>query len=128
MGWTLPSFSWYIDQTVAGAVATATHGSSMKYGSISGQVRRNHELVTAQAAAANSSEHSGTWTCMQMPLSGNSIFILHILGHLLILCCSNCAGVRAGSGVSQWDLGNIFACIQPAFLFCSTGVQPFMQL
>ncbi|CAL8469269.1 g8810 [Coccomyxa elongata] len=38
MGWTLPSFSWYIDQTVAGAVATATHGSSMKYGSISGQV------------------------------------------------------------------------------------------
>ncbi len=38
MGWTLPSFAWYIDQTVAGAVSTGTHGSTMKYGTLSGQV------------------------------------------------------------------------------------------
>ena len=38
LGWTLPSFSWYIDQTIAGAVSTATHGSTLKYGSMSNMV------------------------------------------------------------------------------------------
>lgn len=38
-GWTLPAFSWFIDQTIAGAVATATHGSSLRWGSVSSQVR-----------------------------------------------------------------------------------------
>jgi hypothetical protein len=38
-GWTLPAFSWFIDQTVGGAVATATHGSSLRWGSLSSQVR-----------------------------------------------------------------------------------------
>lgn len=37
-GYTLPAFSWYIDQTVGGAVATATHGSTFKWGSLSSQV------------------------------------------------------------------------------------------
>lgn len=37
-GWTLPAFSWFIDQTIAGAVATGTHGSSMRWGSLSSQV------------------------------------------------------------------------------------------
>ncbi|KAK9908511.1 hypothetical protein WJX75_008992 [Coccomyxa subellipsoidea] len=57
LGWTLPSFSWYIDQTVAGAVATGTHGSTMKYGTLSGQVLEievavaNGTLVTVTPAA-----------------------------------------------------------------------------
>lgn len=38
-GYTLPAFSWFIDQTIAGAVATASHGSSFMYGSLSSQVR-----------------------------------------------------------------------------------------
>ncbi len=29
-GWTLPAFSWFIDQTIGGAVATNTHGSSLQ--------------------------------------------------------------------------------------------------
>ncbi|PSC67957.1 peptidase C69 [Micractinium conductrix] len=37
-GWTLPAFTWWTDQTVGGAVATGSHGSSMKYGSLSSQV------------------------------------------------------------------------------------------
>lgn len=37
-GYTLPAFSWFIDQTIAGAVATATHGSSLQHGSLSSQV------------------------------------------------------------------------------------------
>ena len=37
-GWTLPAFSWFIDQTIAGAVATNTHGSSLEHGSLSNQV------------------------------------------------------------------------------------------
>jgi FAD/FMN-containing dehydrogenase len=38
-GWTLPAFSWFIDQTIGGAVSTGTHGSSMRYGSLSSQVK-----------------------------------------------------------------------------------------
>lgn len=38
-GWTLPAFSWFIDQTIGGAVSTGTHGSSMRWGSLSSQVR-----------------------------------------------------------------------------------------
>ena len=39
LGYTLPAFPWYIDQTVGGAVATGTHGSSLQFGSLSSQVR-----------------------------------------------------------------------------------------
>jgi len=39
LGWAIPAYSWYIDQTVGGAVATGTHGSSLRWGSISSQVR-----------------------------------------------------------------------------------------
>ena len=37
-GYALNTFSWFIDQTVGGAVATGTHGSSMRFGSLSEQV------------------------------------------------------------------------------------------
>jgi hypothetical protein len=39
LGWTIPAYSWFIDQTVGGACATGTHGSSLRWGSISSQVR-----------------------------------------------------------------------------------------
>ncbi len=37
-GWTLPAFTWWTDQTIGGAVATNSHGSTLKYGSLSSQV------------------------------------------------------------------------------------------
>jgi FAD/FMN-containing dehydrogenase len=37
-GWTLPTISYFIDQTVGGAVATGTHGSSFEHGSLSSQI------------------------------------------------------------------------------------------
>jgi FAD/FMN-containing dehydrogenase len=37
-GYTLGAFAWYLDQTIGGAVSTATHGSSLIYGSLSSQV------------------------------------------------------------------------------------------
>ena len=48
-GWALPAIPWYIDQTIGGAVATATHGSSFTYGSLSNQVV-GIELMTADGA------------------------------------------------------------------------------
>ena len=38
-GWVLPAHSWFIDQTIGGAVSTDTHGSSFRWGSLSGQLR-----------------------------------------------------------------------------------------
>lgn len=40
-GYTLAAFPWFIDQTVGGAVATGTHGSTMRFGSLSTQARCN---------------------------------------------------------------------------------------
>ncbi|PSC72038.1 cryptochrome DASH-like isoform A [Micractinium conductrix] len=37
-GWTLPVPAGFIDQTMGGAVATGTHGSSMQWGSLSSQL------------------------------------------------------------------------------------------
>jgi FAD/FMN-containing dehydrogenase len=37
-GYSLPAFSWFIDQTIAGAVSTGSHGSSLVHGSLSSQV------------------------------------------------------------------------------------------
>lgn len=34
-GWTLPAFPWFVYQTIGGAVATGSHGSSLKWGSLS---------------------------------------------------------------------------------------------
>lgn len=38
LGYTLPAFPWYIDQSIGGALATGSHGSSMGEGSIASQV------------------------------------------------------------------------------------------
>ncbi|KAK9839103.1 hypothetical protein WJX74_009638 [Apatococcus lobatus] len=37
-GYTLGAFSWFVDQTIGGAVATGTHGSSFKFNSLSSQL------------------------------------------------------------------------------------------
>lgn len=38
-GWTLPAFPWFVYQSIAGAVATGTHGSSLPWKTLSNQVR-----------------------------------------------------------------------------------------
>ena len=44
-GWTLPAFSYFIDQSIGGAVATGTHGSSFRHGSLSSQVESLRLMV-----------------------------------------------------------------------------------
>lgn len=59
-GWTLPAFSWFIDQTIGGAVATATHGSSMRQGSLSSQVLELEAVLangTLATFSPTSNEH-----------------------------------------------------------------------
>ena len=48
-GYTLPAFSWFIDQTIGGAVASGTHGSSLEYGSFSSE----KQLLGAEMIVAN---------------------------------------------------------------------------
>jgi len=48
-GYTLPAFSWFIDQTIGGAVATGTHGSSLEYGSFSSE----KQLLGVEMIVAN---------------------------------------------------------------------------
>jgi len=50
-GWTLPAFPWFVSQTIAGAVATGSHGSSLGYGSLSSpQQLLGLELVLADGS------------------------------------------------------------------------------
>ena len=51
-GYTLPAFSWFIDQTIGGAVATATHGSSFLHGSLSNQASLDYHTISHDHAAA----------------------------------------------------------------------------
>jgi len=51
-GYTLPAFSWFIDQTIGGAIATATHGSSFLHGSLSNQASLDYHTVSHNQAAA----------------------------------------------------------------------------
>lgn len=37
-GYTVGAFPWFVYQTIGGAVATGTHGSSMEHNSLSNQV------------------------------------------------------------------------------------------
>ena len=60
-GWTLPAFSWYLDQTIGGAVATGTHGSSMRYGSLSSQVGGQAGVVPAAVPHAEEDCCSSLW-------------------------------------------------------------------
>jgi len=39
LGYSIPASPWYIDQTVGGAVSSGTHGSSLRFGSLSSQAR-----------------------------------------------------------------------------------------
>lgn len=56
-GWTLPTFSWFIDQTIGGAVSTGTHGSSLEHGSISNCIVKM-QVVGASGRVKTISRHS----------------------------------------------------------------------
>ena len=60
-GWTLPAFSWFIDQTIGGAVATGTHGSSMRYGSLSSQVLSMRMMLANGTVVEISPENTHLW-------------------------------------------------------------------
>eukprot|EP00951_Prasinocladus_malaysianus_P008026 scaffold57745_cov38-Prasinocladus_malaysianus.AAC.2 len=51
-GWVVQGYSWFIDQTIGGAVATGTHGSSLANGSLSSQVL-GIEVVLANGTIAH---------------------------------------------------------------------------
>lgn len=44
-GWILPTFCWFVDQTIGGAVATGSHGSSITHGSLSNIVESMHAVL-----------------------------------------------------------------------------------
>ncbi|KAK9823265.1 hypothetical protein WJX72_001448 [[Myrmecia] bisecta] len=66
-GWTLAAFSWFIDQTIGGAVATGTHGSTLTHGSLSSQVTEL-EVVLANGTLATFTPMSNPhlWKALQI--------------------------------------------------------------
>jgi hypothetical protein len=60
-GLTLEAFSWFIDQTIGGAVASGSHGSSFRFGSLSSQMRAGRFVLA-----------NGTVIAVERPSSGSS--------------------------------------------------------
>jgi FAD/FMN-containing dehydrogenase len=68
-GWTIPNFPWFTFQTIAGAVATGSHGSSMKYGSLSSDAQlRALDVVLANGSFVQLSRdsHPFLWRAFQV--------------------------------------------------------------
>lgn len=68
-GWTLGNFPWFTFQTVGGAVATGSHGSSLSYGSLSNDA----QLMALDVVLANgtfvqmtSNSHPALWKAFQV--------------------------------------------------------------
>jgi len=68
-GWTLGGFPWFCFQTIGGAVATGSHGSSMRYGSLSS----DEQLLSIDIVLANGSfvqmtrqSHPFLWRAVQV--------------------------------------------------------------
>lgn len=57
-GWVLQGYSWFIDQTIGGAVATGTHGSSLQHGSLSDQVRYCFHLASPEQKCLHALLHA----------------------------------------------------------------------
>lgn len=57
-GWALPILPFYVDQTIGGAIATATHGSSLTLGSLSGIVK-SLKMVMADGSVRVITEQDG---------------------------------------------------------------------
>lgn len=52
-GWTLPAFPWFVYQTIGGAVATGSHGSSLSYNSLSDQASTTMPIETIRGLAGD---------------------------------------------------------------------------
>ncbi|KAI8472715.1 MAG: hypothetical protein J3K34DRAFT_519583 [Monoraphidium minutum] len=50
-GWTLPAFPWFVYQSIAGAIATGTHGSSLAWASLSSE----RQLLALEVVVADGS-------------------------------------------------------------------------
>lgn len=68
-GWTLPAFPWFTFQTMGGAIATGTHGSSLSFGSLSNDA----QLLALDVVLANGSlvqiskaSHPDLWPSFQV--------------------------------------------------------------
>ncbi|KAK9838533.1 hypothetical protein WJX81_005953 [Elliptochloris bilobata] len=67
LGYSIPASPWYIDQTVGGAVATGTHGSSLRFGSLSSQVTRIEiALANGTLASVTAVSHPHLWQALQV--------------------------------------------------------------
>ncbi len=63
-GYSLPNFPWFTFQTVAGAVATGSHGSSLSYGSLSSDdMLVALDVVLANGARARSARDAPAAAC-----------------------------------------------------------------
>lgn len=91
LGYTLPAFPWYIDQTVGGAVATGTHGSSLQFGSLSSQARPPAHRCSSLCEASSAVVSSLTACTLHLSL-------LHITVKMCVLaawCCPDQHGTKA---------------------------------
>ncbi len=117
LGYSIPAFPWYIDQTIGGAVATGSHGSTLRFGSVSSQARPPHpspcmwRLRGGQERAWNVQlRNVGTWERLQQSDISNMVSV-HVLQSAT---CASSHRPHATSTLTPFTAGNTFFCIAHA--------------
>ncbi|PSC73887.1 L-gulonolactone oxidase [Micractinium conductrix] len=112
-GWTLPAFSWYIDQTIAGAVSTASHGSSMRFSSLSSQLR-GLKLVLANGTMLELTPNSNRHLFMA---AGASVGRLGVIVEVTMAITPQKAVRRTTREMTYRDFAEQIKRVQDAYAF-----------
>lgn len=98
-GYALPVVPFYIDQTIGGAVATATHGTSLSQGSLSSLVERM-KVVMADGTVRTITEADGDL----MKLARTSVGLLGVIVELTLAVVKDDVVLRETTYIHDDDL------------------------
>lgn len=111
-GYALPSVPFYIDQTIGGAVATGTHGSSLTLGSLSSLVKRL-KVVLADGTCKTITEADGDL----MHVARTSVGLLGVIVEATLAVVKDDVVLRETSYIHDHDLLRDLklAAVHPSF-------------
>lgn len=116
-GYTIPAFPFYIDQTIAGAVSTGTHGSSFLHGSVSSQTVRL-ELALANGTLLNFTQASNPalWKAVQI-----SVGRLGVITEVELAIMPQDMVARTTDDISFWDFVKILKDLSEEYRAAKNG-------
>jgi len=124
IGYALPAVPWFIDQTIGGAIATATHGSSLTYGSVSSQMVAC-TLVKADGSVAHFAENEDSTTPALFNALRASVGRLGVLVDVTLRVVKNSRITRRNVDVTPDEFVDEMMRVQEAVRACEREQDAF---